>query len=163
MALRRSPRIAAKQAAAASAAAALKEQRIARAAAYFGPIDPDWKIRCGAWIASDWEHEVIETYYLTLAEYLETGAMPSKGSFRVSPRNYGRYEAARCLKKVELEAELILLTKESRKLTCEIVNEALAGRTDSAYMRHLEHIYKCAMKRIDRIKLRAKRDYGFDL
>ena len=130
MALRRSPRIAAKQAATASAAAALKEQRIARAAAYFGPIDPDWKIRCGAWVAS---------------------------------RNHGRYEAARCLKKVEFETELILLTKESRKLTCEIVNEALAGRTDSAYMRHLEHIYKCAMKRIDRIKLRAKRDYGFDL
>ena len=159
MALRRSPRIAAKQAATASAAAALKEQRIARAAAYFGPIDPDWKIRCGAWVASSWEHEIIETYYLTLAEYLETGAMPSKGSFSVSPRNYGRYEAARCLKKVELEAELILLRKEFRSWLSEYVGQAGTISTSMSMERK-----GCAIdQRIEKLKNNAWRRYAIKL
>ena len=159
MAVRRSPRIAANQAATASAAAALKEQRIARAAAYFGPIDPDWKIRCGAWLASSWEPEVIETYYLTLAENLETGAVPSMALLHESARGHGQYEAARCLKKVELEAKLILLRKEYRSWLSEYVGQAGTISTSMSMERK-----GCAIdQRIEKLKNNAWRRYAIKL
>lgn len=159
MAVRRSPRIAAKQAATASAVAALKEQRIARAAAYFGPIDPNWKIRCGAWVASSWEPEVIETYYLTLAEYLETGAKPSRGFCCESAKNHGRYEAGRCLKKVELEAELILLNKAYR--SC--LSESIGLMADGSCAKHMVRKSEAITQRIKNLKNRAMEDYGIAL
>lgn len=159
MALRRSPRIAAKQAATASAAAALKEQRIARAAAYFGPIDPDWKIRCGAWVASSWEPEVVETYYLTLAENLETGAKPSHGFSSESAKNHGRYEAGRCLKKVELEAKLILLRKDYRSCLSESIGLMASGASAKRMVRKSEAI----TQRIEHLKDRAMMDYNIAL
>ena len=159
MALRRSPRIAAKQAATASAAAALKEQRIARAAAYFGPIDPDWKIRCGAWVASSWEPEVVETYYLTLAEYLETGTKPTLRFALTSAREHGIFQAARCLIKMEFEAKLILLRKDYRCCLSESIGLMASGASAKRLVRKCEAITQY----IEHLKVRAMRDYNIAL